>query len=81
MTNCVSADLATAIAPCQFGGRPVCRECGCMASAGLASVGKYRLGGLVPVSTIFSLSKRVGYYFQKEASIMPLIWGVLCTIG
>ena len=23
MTNCVSADLATAIAPCQFGGRPV----------------------------------------------------------
>lgn len=82
MTNCVSADLATAIAPCQFGGRPVCRECGCMASAGLASIGKYRLGGLVPVSTIFSLSKKLGDHFQKEASIiMLLISGVLCTIG
>ena len=31
-TNCISADLTTRIAPCQFGGRPVCSECGCIAS-------------------------------------------------
>jgi MoaA/NifB/PqqE/SkfB family radical SAM enzyme len=59
-TNCISADLSTRISPCQFGGQPVCSECGCIASAGLASIGKYQLGGLIPVSKIFSVSKRVG---------------------
>lgn len=62
-TNCISADLATRIRPCQFGGRPVCSECGCIASAGLASIGKYRLGGLVPVSKIFTVSKSIGEGF------------------
>jgi hypothetical protein len=46
--------------PCQFGGRPVCSECGCIASAGLASIGKYKVAGLIPVSKIFDLSKKVG---------------------
>jgi hypothetical protein len=32
-TSCVSADLSTRVTPCQFGGRPVCSECGCMAPA------------------------------------------------
>ena len=59
-TNCISADLATRITPCQFGGRPVCSECGCIASAGLASIGKYKLAGLIPVSKIFDLSKKIG---------------------
>ena len=36
-TSCISADLTTRISPCQFGGQPVCSECGCVASAGLAS--------------------------------------------
>jgi MoaA/NifB/PqqE/SkfB family radical SAM enzyme len=59
-TNCISADLTTRIMPCQFGGRPVCSECGCIASAGLASIGKYKLAGLIPVSKIFDLSKKAG---------------------
>lgn len=59
-TSCLSADFSTFIEPCQFGGHPVCKECGCMASAGLASIGNYKLGGLVPLSQIFSFSKRVG---------------------
>jgi MoaA/NifB/PqqE/SkfB family radical SAM enzyme len=63
-TNCISADLATRITPCQFGGRPVCSECGCIASAALASIGKYKLGGLVPVSKVFAVSKRVGERFR-----------------
>jgi len=63
-TTCLSADLATRIEPCQFGGQPVCAECGCMASAGLASIGKYKLAGLIPVSQIFSLSKRIGEHFN-----------------
>lgn len=60
VTACVSADLATTVSPCQFGGRPVCSECGCIASAGLAAIGRYKLAGLVPVSTIFDLSRNIG---------------------
>lgn len=59
-TTCVSADLQTRITPCQFGGQPVCSECGCMASAGLAALGRYRLGGLVSVSGVYSYSKKIG---------------------
>jgi organic radical activating enzyme len=59
-TNCVSADLTTRITPCQFGGRPVCSECGCIASAGLASIGKYKIGGLIQVSKIFVISRQLG---------------------
>jgi organic radical activating enzyme len=58
LTECLSADLATRITPCQFGGRPVCAECGCLASAGLASIGRYKLGGLIPVSEVLALSQK-----------------------
>ena len=59
-TTCISADLKTRISPCQFGGKPVCSECGCMASSGLASIGRYSVAGLVPVSTLFSISRKIG---------------------
>jgi organic radical activating enzyme len=59
-TACFSADLTTPITPCQFGGRPVCSECGCLASAGLNVIGQYRIGGLVSVSDVFALSQRIG---------------------
>lgn len=62
LTHCLSADLATEIAPCQFGGRPVCTECGCLASAGLASIGRYKLGGLIPVSEVLALSQKVASF-------------------
>jgi len=70
-TTCISADLATAITPCQFGGRPVCTECGCMASAGLASFGKYKIGGLVKIAEIFSLSMKVGRMAIERNSRAP----------
>ena len=59
-TTCISADLETRITPCQFGGKPVCAECGCIASSGLASIGRYNLAGLVPVSALFSASRKIG---------------------
>jgi MoaA/NifB/PqqE/SkfB family radical SAM enzyme len=59
-TTCISADLETRITPCQFGGRPVCGECGCMASSGLASIGRYMLAGILPVSALFSISRKIG---------------------
>jgi MoaA/NifB/PqqE/SkfB family radical SAM enzyme len=59
-TACISADLKTSVTPCQFGGNPVCSECGCLASAGLASIGRYRLGGLLPVAEVFRASQSIG---------------------
>jgi MoaA/NifB/PqqE/SkfB family radical SAM enzyme len=59
-TACVSADLHTQITPCQFGGHPDCSNCGCMASAGLAAVGRHRLGGLIPIDALFNGSIRIG---------------------
>jgi sulfatase maturation enzyme AslB (radical SAM superfamily) len=59
-TECVSADFKTRITPCQFGGTPECSECGCLASAGLAAVGRHRLGGGIAVGSIFNASFVVG---------------------
>jgi MoaA/NifB/PqqE/SkfB family radical SAM enzyme len=59
-TECVSADFRTRITPCQFGGTPDCSQCGCLASAGLAAVGRHRLGGGIAVGSIFNASFAVG---------------------
>jgi len=60
LTTSLSADLRTSITPCQLGGNPVCQECGCMASAGMHGLGRLKLGGLVPLSTILNASIRLG---------------------
>jgi sulfatase maturation enzyme AslB (radical SAM superfamily) len=65
-TETLSADLQTIIAPCQFGGRPDCASCGCIASMGLASVGAHRLGGVIPVGKIFKASFRIGQARAKS---------------
>lgn len=66
VTTCVSADLETPVTPCQFGGHPVCSECGCIASAGLASFARHRIAGLLPVSSIFAASHRIGRRLAAE---------------
>ncbi len=66
VTKCVSPDLSTPVLPCQIGGRPECRECGCLAAAGFASIGKYRLAGILKLSDIFSLSRKVGLRLQTR---------------
>ncbi|MEP7342914.1 MAG: radical SAM protein [Acidobacteriota bacterium] len=55
-----TADLRTKITPCQFGGDPDCSQCGCMASAGLKAVGEHRLGGIIPLRSIFKASEAIG---------------------
>ena len=60
LTTCLSADLETRITPCQFGGKPVCAECGCMASAAMHAITSIKLGGLIPVSTVLNASIRLG---------------------
>lgn len=60
VTQTVSADMRTAITPCQFGGDPDCSQCGCMASMALAAVGTYKVGGLIPAGALFRGSVRLG---------------------
>ena len=58
-TQTLSADLETKITPCQFGGNPDCKSCGCIASMGLAAVAAHKLGGILPVGTIFNASIKI----------------------
>jgi MoaA/NifB/PqqE/SkfB family radical SAM enzyme len=59
-TECFSSDLERRITPCQFGGNPDCTNCGCLASAGLAAIGRHRIQGVVPVGAVFHSSLAVG---------------------
>lgn len=72
-TRCVSADLRTPIGPCQFGGKPVCSECGCVASAALASIGRYKLAGVVTVADVFSWSRGVGRRLGRQNFSPPTL--------
>src|SRR5207245_5533387 len=59
-TQTLSADLKTKITPCQFGGKPDCESCGCVASMGLAAVAAHKLGGFIPLGAIFEASIKIG---------------------
>ncbi len=60
LTTCLSADLKTRVSPCQFGGKPVCAECGCLASAGMHALAGVKLAGIIPLSTILNASIHLG---------------------
>jgi len=60
MTRTVTADLKTQVGPCQFGGTPDCSQCGCIASAGLNSIGEIKLAGSIPIRWVFDKSFRIG---------------------
>jgi organic radical activating enzyme len=64
-TTSISADLTTRITPCQFGGTPDCQNCGCVASAGLAALGRHTLLGFIPVGTLFTGSVRIGEQMRR----------------
>jgi MoaA/NifB/PqqE/SkfB family radical SAM enzyme len=63
-TACVSADFRKPITPCQFGGNPDCANCGCIASAALAAVGRHKLPGGLRVGWIFETSLRIGSHVR-----------------
>lgn len=69
VTRCVSADLETAVTPCQFGGTPDCARCGCVASVGLHALGRHRLPGGVRVGALFDASHRVGRIARRARGI------------
>ena len=64
-TETISADLTTQITPCQFGGKPDCQQCGCIASVGLAAVGHYKVLGPLTAGHLFIASDRVGKGWRK----------------
>ncbi|MBV8051028.1 MAG: radical SAM protein [Acidobacteriaceae bacterium] len=65
VTETVSADLKTRIAPCQFGGNPDCSQCGCFPSMVLARMGhKAPVRGLNAIS-ILKVSAIVGSYAAR----------------
>ncbi len=70
-TQTISADLKTKITPCQFGGNPDCKSCGCIASMGLAAVGAHKLGGFLPVGSIFKASFKIGQLRAKPIPEAP----------
>jgi sulfatase maturation enzyme AslB (radical SAM superfamily) len=72
-TQTLSADLETKIVPCQFGGKPDCASCGCIASMGLAAVAAHKLVGFIPVGAIFKASVRIGQMRAKGTREMPPI--------
>jgi MoaA/NifB/PqqE/SkfB family radical SAM enzyme len=61
----LTADLKSKVSPCQFGGTPDCSQCGCMASAGLAAVGNYKLFDIMPLRNIYNVSDKIGKVFVK----------------
>jgi MoaA/NifB/PqqE/SkfB family radical SAM enzyme len=60
ITECRSPDLKTVVSPCQFGGNPNCRECGCLGSIGLHAVGERRVVPGLKLRSVFMASRRVG---------------------
>jgi organic radical activating enzyme len=66
-TRTISADLKTPITPCQFGGNPDCKTCGCIASMGLAAVADHKLAGFISVGAIFNASIKIGRFRSKGA--------------
>jgi MoaA/NifB/PqqE/SkfB family radical SAM enzyme len=64
-TKIISADLETTISPCQFGGDPDCKQCGCIASMGLAAVGHHRVVGRVTAGSLFFVSERIGAQWKR----------------
>jgi organic radical activating enzyme len=63
-TTTISANLETAITPCQFGGVPDCSNCGCLASAGLEAIARHRVLGVIPVGAVFTGSVRIGQHVR-----------------
>ncbi len=74
-TTSLSADLKTVISPCQFGGMPDCSRCGCMASIGLAALGKHRVAPGITAGALFQASlaigRRVGQLKRAFARLRP----------
>ena len=62
MSTNYSADLATRVEPCIFGGNPDCSQCGCAISSGLHWLKDIRLLRFIKLEKIAKASIRVGSF-------------------
>ena len=62
-----TADLATKVQPCFFGGEPDCRQCGCAVTAGLHWVGQKRVLGPLRLAHIMEASVAIGSLVSETA--------------
>jgi MoaA/NifB/PqqE/SkfB family radical SAM enzyme len=79
-THSISADLKTVIEPCQFGGNPDCRQCGCIASVGMEALARHRTASGIKVRGLFRATERVGELIgrrrrtrQKDPEVFPIL--------
>jgi MoaA/NifB/PqqE/SkfB family radical SAM enzyme len=69
-TATISADLKTRITPCQFGGKPDCSQCGCIASMVLAAVGHHRVAGPLTAGHLFRASAQIGRGWKSAKELI-----------
>lgn len=73
-TRSITADLKRTITPCQFGGKPDCSQCGCMASAALEAVGRFTLPVGIQISRLYNISYKLGTWaasLREAARLEP----------
>ncbi|MBO0911725.1 MAG: radical SAM protein [Acidobacteria bacterium] len=71
-----SADLATQVEPCVFGGKPDCSQCGCGISSALHWIQDVKVAGPVRIGHLARLSLKAGTTMGKlrRDSIVPRRW-------
>ena len=70
-TQTISADLKTPVTPCQLGGKPDCRQCGCIAAAAMEAVNRHRLPIGVHTGAIYEVSRTLGRRLKDLHGINP----------
>jgi MoaA/NifB/PqqE/SkfB family radical SAM enzyme len=71
-----SADLASRVEPCVFGGTPDCSQCGCAISSGLHWIRSYKVAGPLKVDHLIGGSIGVGLLMNRlrHGSRQPSRW-------
>ena len=79
VTATVSSDLKSAVLPCQFGGTPDCSQCGCVATAGMETIGRTRLAG-VRLGSIYDTSLKIGSLVARARQLLRRAGGPIETM-
>ncbi len=69
-TKSITADLKRTITPCQFGGNPDCAQCGCMASAAMGAVERYRLPMGIRIGDVYRISHWIGMCVRSIREVL-----------
>jgi MoaA/NifB/PqqE/SkfB family radical SAM enzyme len=62
-----TADLATRVEPCIFGGKPDCTNCGCAISSGLHGIRNKKLAGPLKIGNLVGASEAIGAFAGRLA--------------